>query len=348
MLTRVDPRVAFRWDRGAPTDNLVAQGELTQAAALGVDDLLDPLDGQTTAAGFRQVRARGRRQRRLPPVHRRQARHGRLGARTRASPARAPSSISKAARPYDLKLEYFEDDPRRRSAARVAPARCEAAVRRSARRGARPPMSWCSSAASPATSKARRCSVNYPGFRGRRSHRPAAAAEPAEAARGAAGHGQARDPGAHRRLGDRGRLGEQAKLPAILVAWYPGQRGGNAVADVLFGATNPSGRLPVTFYKADEKLPAFEDYSMKNRTYRYFEGQAALPFRSWPFVHEVRVLGPRSSTGAQWQPDGSVHGHGHGEERRASAPATKSCSFTSSRSIRSARARCRNCAASNA
>jgi beta-glucosidase len=70
----------------------------------------------------------------------------------------------------------------------------------------------------------------------------------------------------------------QAKLPAILMAWYPGQRGGNAVADVLFGDVNPSGRLPVTFYKADEKLPDFADYSMKNRTYRYFEGQPLYEF----------------------------------------------------------------------
>jgi beta-glucosidase len=67
-------------------------------------------------------------------------------------------------------------------------------------------------------------------------------------------------------------------VPAILVAWYPGQRGGDAVADVLFGATNPAGRLPVTFYKASEKLPAFDDYTMRGRTYRYFEGEPLFPF----------------------------------------------------------------------
>jgi beta-glucosidase len=67
-------------------------------------------------------------------------------------------------------------------------------------------------------------------------------------------------------------------LPAILVAWYPGQRGGSAVADVLFGDANPAGRLPVTFYRADEKLPAFDDYAMRGRTYRYFEGEPLYPF----------------------------------------------------------------------
>jgi beta-glucosidase len=65
---------------------------------------------------------------------------------------------------------------------------------------------------------------------------------------------------------------------AIIQAWYPGQAGGTAVADVLFGDYNPAGRLPVTFYKATEQLPDFEDYNMQGRTYRYFKGEALFPF----------------------------------------------------------------------
>jgi beta-glucosidase len=65
---------------------------------------------------------------------------------------------------------------------------------------------------------------------------------------------------------------------AILEAWYSGEEGGTAIAQTLAGVNNPGGRLPVTFYKGIEQLPQFEDYAMKNRTYRYFEGQPLYPF----------------------------------------------------------------------
>jgi beta-glucosidase len=69
-----------------------------------------------------------------------------------------------------------------------------------------------------------------------------------------------------------------AHANAILEAWYPGEEGGAAVAETLSGKNNPAGRLPVTFYKDISQLPPFEDYSMKGRTYRYFEGAPLYPF----------------------------------------------------------------------
>ena len=71
---------------------------------------------------------------------------------------------------------------------------------------------------------------------------------------------------------------ENENIPAIINAWYGGQSAGTAIADVLFGDYNPAGRLPVTFYKGDNDLPGFSDYSMNNRTYRYFKGEALYPF----------------------------------------------------------------------
>lgn len=67
-------------------------------------------------------------------------------------------------------------------------------------------------------------------------------------------------------------------VPAILTAGYPGQQGGNAIADVLFGDYNPAGRLPVTYYKSVNQLPDFENYDMKGRTYRYFDKKPLYPF----------------------------------------------------------------------
>jgi beta-glucosidase len=71
---------------------------------------------------------------------------------------------------------------------------------------------------------------------------------------------------------------EAENLPAIVQAWYPGEQGGRAVGKILFGDANPAGRLPITFYSSTADLPGFDDYSMKNRTYRYFNGQPLFAF----------------------------------------------------------------------
>jgi beta-glucosidase len=275
VLTRIDPRVAFRWDRGAPTDTMVAQGELTQAAALGVDDysirwtgkLLPPVSGKYELVvgandGFRLFV------------------DGNLITDGWEPNPRVTSKSAfvdlEGGKAYDLKLEYFEADR-------------DAEVRLAWRLpGAKAPLDEAIDAARAADVvvfvggltgdvEGEEMRVSYPGFAGGDRTDlllPQSQQKVLDALQATgkpvilvltAGSAIAVDR-------------EQAKLPAILMAWYPGQRGGSAVADVLFGTTNPGGRLPVTFYKADEKLPDFEDYSMKNRTYRYFEGQPLYPF----------------------------------------------------------------------
>ena len=71
---------------------------------------------------------------------------------------------------------------------------------------------------------------------------------------------------------------ESQRCDGILQAWYAGEQGGRAIAEVLFGDVNPSGKLPITFYKDDSQLPDFLDYTMTNRTYRYFKGEPLWPF----------------------------------------------------------------------
>ena len=89
------------------------------------------------------------------------------------------------------------------------------------------------------------------------------------------------------------------RCAAILQCFYPGAEGGNALADILFGRVSPSGRLPVTFYRTVEDLPPFTDYSMKGRTYRFFDGKPLYPFghgltyadikEQWTDPYTVRV-----------------------------------------------------------
>jgi beta-glucosidase len=71
---------------------------------------------------------------------------------------------------------------------------------------------------------------------------------------------------------------EDKNIPAIVEAWYPGQEAGTAIADVLFGDYNPAGRLPVTFYRSVNDLPAFDDYHLSRQTYRFFKGEPLYPF----------------------------------------------------------------------
>jgi len=92
---------------------------------------------------------------------------------------------------------------------------------------------------------------------------------------------------------------EAENIPAIVNCWYGGQSAGTALADVLFGDYNPAGRLPVTFYKSDKDLPDFNDYSMTNRTYRYFKGQTeygfgfGLSYTNFTY-DQLRILIPNS------------------------------------------------------
>jgi len=91
-------------------------------------------------------------------------------------------------------------------------------------------------------------------------------------------------------------------VPAIVELWYPGQAGGTALADVLFGDYNPGGRLPVTFYKSADQLPPFTDYSMKGRTYRFFEGEPLFPFGyglSYTTFAYRNLLLPKQASGGE-------------------------------------------------
>ena len=98
----------------------------------------------------------------------------------------------------------------------------------------------------------------------------------------------------------------QAHVPAILCTWYPGEEGGTAVADVLFGDYNPGGRLPVTFYRSVEQLPPFDDYNMAGRTYRYMTEEPLYPFgfgQSYTTFEysDLRISPPRMGPGGAVQ-----------------------------------------------
>ena len=275
VLTRLDPRVDFRWDRGAPTDEPVARGELPAARALEGDAfsvrwtgvLVPPASGEyelvvTANDGVRlSVDARTV-----------------LEEWTEASVARALTARVRleAGREHALKLEYFEHQR-------------DAEVRL----GWRPPSTQTPFDAAVGAARdadvvvfvggltaeveGEEMRVSYPGFAGGDRtdiELPAVQQRMLEALH-ATGKPVVLVLTTGSALAVRW---AQERLPAIVLAWYPGQQGGTAVADVLFGDHNPAGRLPVTFYASASQLPPFADYAMEGRSYRYFRGQPLYPF----------------------------------------------------------------------
>jgi beta-glucosidase len=274
-LVRVDAQVGFGWDRGSPTDNLMARGEVAGDQALPSDGFSIRWSGQLLppVTGRYRLEAAANDGMRLYLDGTLLVDGWRNADRLHAAGAEVELVAGRA---YEIRLEYYERE-------RDAGVRLAWAVP-----GAEPPFEEALEAARGADAvvfvggltgdvEGEEMDVNYPGFVGgdRTDTRlPATQRRLLEALRDTgkpvvlvltAGSALAVD-------------WANQNLPAIVMAWYPGQRGGNAVADVLFGDYNPAGRLPVTFYKADETLPAFDDYTMQGRTYRYFAGEPLYAF----------------------------------------------------------------------
>jgi beta-glucosidase len=288
VMTRVDSHVAFRWDRGSPTDDLVAQGELTPDRALPADNFCVRWTGQLVppASGRYELSVGADDGFRLYVDGKLLLDEWHVSPRLQSKSAFIDLQAGK---PYDIRLEYFEDTR-------------DAEVRLAWKQpGFQRPQDEAMAAAKAADVivfvggltgdvEGEEMKVSFPGFAGgdRTDIRlPASQEKLLEAL-------QATGKPVVLVLTTGSALAvdwAKAHIPAILVAWYPGQRGGNAVADVLFGDVNPAGRLPITFYKGAQQLPPFDDYSMRGRTYRYFEGEPLYPFGYGLSYTECRYSG---------------------------------------------------------
>jgi beta-glucosidase len=275
VLSRVDPMVGFRWDRGSPTNDLVARGELPEDRALGNDEFSVRWRGQIVppVSGTYELTVTGDDGFRLALDGRTVIDEWTTTPRARA---RSASVQLEKDKPVDVKLEYFED---------LRDAEIRLAWRQP---GAKPPFEEAIEAVKSADVtvfvggltgdvEGEEMTVSYPGFAGGDRTDIALPATQDRLLRAAYATGK---PIVLVVIAGSAVSVEWARqsLPAIVMAFYPGQQGGNALADVLFGDANPSGRLPVTFYKSAADLPAFDDYAMKGRTYRYFQGEPLYPF----------------------------------------------------------------------
>jgi beta-glucosidase len=275
VMTRVDRKVDFRWDRGAPTDELVARGELAPNLGLDTDEYSVRWTGQLvpTVTGRYELTVTGDDGFRLALDGRTIVDEWTTTSRARARKAPVDLQAGKA---YDVKLEYFES-------VRDAEVRLGWVMP-----GGSDPLQEALAAARAADVvvfaggltgdvEGEEMEVSYPGFAGGDRTDIQLPATQDKLLR--AVHAVGKPVVLVLNTGSAIAIEwAQQNVPAIVLAWYPGQRGGNAVADVLFGDTNPAGRLPVTFYRSIEQLPPFADYDMKGRTYRYFAGDPLYPF----------------------------------------------------------------------
>lgn len=274
-LVRTDAQIGFRWDRGSPTDNLLARGEAAPGQGIPSDGFSIRWSGQLLppVSGKYRIEAAADDGFRLYLDGVRVLDHWTASDRLRSDGVELDLQAGRA---YDLRLEYYDGER-------------DAAVRLAWRMpGAKPPFEEALDAARDADVvifaggltgdvEGEEMTVNYPGFAGgdRTDLRlPATQRKLLEALHATGKPVVLVLTGGSALAVD----WADANLRAILMSWYPGQRGGSAVAEALFGDISPAGRLPVTFYKADEVLPAFDDYRMQGRTYRYFDGTPLYPF----------------------------------------------------------------------
>lgn len=274
-LVRTDAQIGFRWDRGSPTDNLLARGEAAPGQGIPNDRFSIRWSGQLLppVSGRYRLEVAGDDGYRLYLDGKRVIDHWVNSDRLHAEGIELDLQAGRA---YELKLEYYDDQR-------------DAGVRLGWRMpGAKAPFDEALDAARDADVvvfvggltgdvEGEEMTVNYPGFAGgdRTDLRlPAPQRTLLEALHGTGKPVVMVLTGGSAIAVD----WAQAHLPAILMSWYPGQRGGTAVGQALFGDINPAGRLPVTFYKAGEVMPAFDDYAMEGRTYRYFRGTPLYPF----------------------------------------------------------------------